>query len=98
MLIAAVLLAGCSGDDGPRDPHEVIACEGESSPSMCEAACSPAPDLSGSPGSCVASIALADGTSQTVGCNATFDFEGAPGCCVDFGEGAARIVYFAECF
>lgn len=98
MLIAAVLLAGCSGDDGPQDPHEVVACEGGQAPSMCEAACATTPDPSGASGACVARIELPDGTSQTVGCDPILEFDEVTGCCIDFGEGAARAVYFAECF
>lgn len=98
MLIAAVLLAGCSGDDGPQDPHELLACEYNwNHPGLCEAACVIKGERDGA--FCdFPSIDMGPGRGSVSGCSSGFDFEGVRGCCLpirtDDGDG---FMLFAVC-
>jgi hypothetical protein len=102
MLIAAVLLAGCSGDDGPlRDPHELVTCDATwFGIQTCEAACATMPDVDPRLGACTATATTPDGQTGEVVClEGAFRLNGEVGCCVQGGADRVedRWVLYAVC-
>ena len=101
MLIAAVLLVGCSGDDGPpADPHEAMECDEASwgyPYASCEAACV-TKENDGGPW-CDATLTVPGlGTGEIVCGENLTTFDGVRGCCANPADAdGIRRVFFAVC-